>query len=409
MIYLLEDDSAIRELVVYTLCSTGLEATGFAAPSEFYDAMERALPELLILDIMLPEEDGLSILRRLRASPRTEHLPVMMLTARSSEYDKVIGLDGGADDYLTKPFGMMELISRVRALLRRAEFGRERRETLRCGDIECDTTTHTMRACGEELTLTLKEYELLHLMLEHPMQVFTRDRLLSSIWGYEFDGESRTVDVHIRSLRLKLGLRRDMIFPGREAPEADKGIDCRVKGSARARGAIQRLLQEVCGLRLQLRRAVPVQACDIAVLCRGGKQGFERTERVLRLRDKGFLAPDAQAHQRVHGKKLCLMRLRLLWAAARQDQCCQKYGSEPFFQGDHLIFRDHYIKKEKFSQIVFDIFLPGWYDKQAASKRYKLEVCPHASRARLQKGRCKQTCRQLSLPVASSTASRRAT
>ena len=188
MIYLLEDDSAIRELVVYTLCSTGLEATGFAAPSEFYDAMERALPELLILDIMLPEEDGLSILRRLRASPRTEHLPVMMLTARSSEYDKVIGLDGGADDYLTKPFGMMELISRVRALLRRAEFGRERRETLRCGDIECDITTHTMRACGEELTLTLKEYELLHLMLEHPMQVFTRDRLLSSIWGYEFDG-----------------------------------------------------------------------------------------------------------------------------------------------------------------------------------------------------------------------------
>ena len=206
MIYLLEDDSAIRELVVYTLCSTGLEATGFAAPSEFYDAMERTLPELLILDIMLPEEDGLSILRRQAArQPAHGAPPVMMLTARSSEYDKVIGLDGGADDYLTKPFGMMELISRVRALLRRAEFGRERRETLRCGDIECDTTTHTMRACGEELTLTLKEYELLHLMLEHPMQVFTRDRLLSSIWGYGFDGESRTVDVHIRSLRQKLG------------------------------------------------------------------------------------------------------------------------------------------------------------------------------------------------------------
>ena len=213
----------------------------------------------------------------------------------------------------------------------------------------------------------------------------------------------------VRERSGQLGLRRDMIFPGGEAPEADKGIDCRVKGSARARGAIQRLLQEVCGLWLQLRRAVPVQAGDVAVLCRGGKQGFERTERVLRLRDKGLIAPDAQAHQRVHGKKLCLVRLRLLWAAARQDQCCQKYGSEPFFQGDHLIFRDHYIKKEKFSQIVFDIFLPGWYDRQAASKRYKLEVCPHASRARLQKGRCKQTCRQLSLPVASSTASRRAT
>ena len=225
MIYLLEDDSAIRELVVYTLCSTGLEATGFAAPSEFYDAMERTLPELLILDIMLPEEDGLSILRRLRASPRTEHLPVMMLTARSSEYDKVIGLDGGADDYLTKPFGMMELISRVRALLRRAEFGRERRETLRCGDIECDTTTHTMRACGEELTLTLKEYELLHLMLEHPMQVFTRDRLLSSIWGYEFDGESRTVDVHIRSLRLKLGAAGGQI-------ETVRGVGYRLRETA---------------------------------------------------------------------------------------------------------------------------------------------------------------------------------
>ena len=199
MIYLLEDDSAIRELVVYTLCSTGLEATGFAAPSEFYDAMERALPELLILDIMLPEEDGLSILRRLRASPRTEHLPVMMLTARSSEYDKVIGLDGGADDYLTKPF------SRVRALLRRAEFGRERREKLRCGDIECDTTTHTMRACGEELTLTLKEYELLHTFMTNPGRAFTREQLLSSVWCEDFMGETRTVDVHVGTLRQKLG------------------------------------------------------------------------------------------------------------------------------------------------------------------------------------------------------------
>ena len=166
--------------------------------------MERALPELLILDIMLPEEDGLSILRRLRASPRTEHLPVMMLTARSSEYDKVIGLDGGADDYLTKPFGMMELISRVRALLRRAEFGRERRETLRCGDIECDTTTHTMRACGEELTLTLKEYELLKLFIENIGQVFSREALLSRVWDADYAGETRTVDVHVGTLRTKL-------------------------------------------------------------------------------------------------------------------------------------------------------------------------------------------------------------
>ena len=121
MIYLLEDDSAIRELVVYTLCSTGLEATGFAAPSEFYDAMERALPELLILDIMLPEEDGISVLKKLRAPGRTQRLPVIMLTAKGTEYDKVLGLDAGADDYVAKPFGMMELLSRIRALLRRTE------------------------------------------------------------------------------------------------------------------------------------------------------------------------------------------------------------------------------------------------------------------------------------------------
>ena len=211
----------LRGLLEHQGYAVDLAADGVAG----LDCALTGIYDLLILDIMLPEEDGLSILRRLRASPRTEHLPVMMLTARSSEYDKVIGLDGGADDYLTKPFGMMELISRVRALLRRAEFGRERRETLRCGDIECDTTTHTMRACGEELTLTLKEYELLHLMLEHPMQVFTRDRLLSSIWGYEFDGESRTVDVHIRSLRLKLGAAGGQI-------ETVRGVGYRLRETA---------------------------------------------------------------------------------------------------------------------------------------------------------------------------------
>lgn len=205
MIYLLEDDSSIRELITYTLCSTGLEAIGFERPSAFYTAMERRLPELLILDIMLPEEDGLSILRRLRASPRTAWLPVMMLTARGSEYDKVIGLDGGADDYLAKPFGMMELVSRVRALLRRAGMRQEQRRVLSCGALDCDTGSHTVRSGGKEVTLTLKEYELLLRMLEHPMQVFTRDQLLNDIWGYEFDGESRTVDVHIRTLRMKLG------------------------------------------------------------------------------------------------------------------------------------------------------------------------------------------------------------
>ena len=207
MIYLLEDDSAIRELVVYTLCSTGLEATGFAAPSEFYDAMERALPELLILDIMLPEEDGLSILRRLRASPRTEHLPVMMLTARSSEYDKVIGLDGGADDYLTKPFGMMELIARIRAVLRRTEDmqGKDEPRPLVAGGICVDERAHTVFVNEQEVQLTLKEYQLLCLLMKNRGAVLTRDVLLENIWGYNNEGETRTVDVHIRTLRQKLG------------------------------------------------------------------------------------------------------------------------------------------------------------------------------------------------------------
>ena len=225
MIYCVEDDAGIRELVVYTLQNTGMEARGFADGTALFSVLRNEKPDLILLDIMLPGEDGISILRRLRSLPDTAALPVILLTAKNTEYDKVIGLDSGADDYIAKPFGMMELISRVRALLRRAEFGRERRETLRCGDIECDTTTHTMRACGEELTLTLKEYELLHLMLEHPMQVFTRDRLLSSIWGYEFDGESRTVDVHIRSLRLKLGAAGGQI-------ETDRGVGYRLRETA---------------------------------------------------------------------------------------------------------------------------------------------------------------------------------
>ena len=219
----MEDERNIRELIVYTLESSGFTARGLESGKELNAAIAEQLPDLILLDIMLPGEDGLEILSRLKASEVTKEIPVIMVTAKGAEYDKVMGLDCGADDYITKPFGMMELISRVRALLRRAEFGRERRETLRCGDIECDTTTHTMRACGEELTLTLKEYELLHLMLEHPMQVFTRDRLLSSIWGYEFDGESRTVDVHIRSLRLKLGAAGGQI-------ETVRGVGYRIGG-----------------------------------------------------------------------------------------------------------------------------------------------------------------------------------
>ena len=203
MIYLLEDDSAIRELVVYTLCSTGLEATGFAAPSEFYDAMERALPELLILDIMLPEEDGLSILRRLRASPRTEHLPVMMLTARSSEYDKVIGLDGGADDYIAKPFGVMEMIARVKALLRRS--GGMEENMLTCGNVTLDGEKRMVYVDGKTIELTYKEFELLKLLMKNHGIVISRDVIMERVWDSSFEGESRTIDVHVRTLRQKLG------------------------------------------------------------------------------------------------------------------------------------------------------------------------------------------------------------
>ena len=225
MVYCVEDDASIRELALYALTQAGIEAEGMANDVEFRAACARRLPDVVMLDIMLPGADGLEILHRIRNTPGLSRVPVIMVTAKSTELDIVTALDGGADEYLTKPYGMMEMVSRVRALLRRAEFGRERRETLRCGDIECDTTTHTMRACGEELTLTLKEYELLHLMLEHPMQVFTRDRLLSSIWGYEFDGESRTVDVHIRSLRQKLGAAGGQI-------ETVRGVGYRLRETA---------------------------------------------------------------------------------------------------------------------------------------------------------------------------------
>ena len=225
-IFVIEDDENIRNLVKIALEGYGYQVAAFETAEEALEVVGREKPDLAVFDLMLPGMDGLSAIRIIRGrEDELKSMPIIVLTAKDKEYDKVVGLDGGADDYLTKPFGMMELISRVRALLRRAEFGRERRETLRCGDIECDTTTHTMRACGEELTLTLKEYELLHLMLEHPMQVFTRDRLLSSIWGYEFDGESRTVDVHIRSLRLKLGAAGGQI-------ETVRGVGYRLRETA---------------------------------------------------------------------------------------------------------------------------------------------------------------------------------
>lgn len=222
MIYLLEDDNSIRDLVIYTLNSQGMEARGFAVPSAFWSAVEQELPELVLLDIMLPEEDGLHILQTLRASPLTRRTPVMMLTAKGSEYDKVMGLEAGADDYLPKPFGMMELIARVKALLRRTgEVPRE--EGYAAGGLIVSPERHQVLVDGAEVTLTLKEFELLCTLLKHKGMVLTRDQLLNRIWGYAFDGENRTVDVHIRTLRQKLGSAGDLI-------ETVRGVGYKIGG-----------------------------------------------------------------------------------------------------------------------------------------------------------------------------------
>lgn len=204
MIYLLEDDDSIRELVTYTLNSQGIEAEGFARPSQFWKALNQRMPSLVLLDIMLPEEDGMVILKKLRSSAATKKLPVIMLTAKGSEYDTVRGLDSGADDYIPKPFRMMELLSRIRALTRRTG-AEEKMEEYQIGDLYVCPSQHIVKVQDKPITLTLKEFELLCLLLSKREMVFTRSQLLNQIWGYEFDGESRTVDVHIRSLRQKLG------------------------------------------------------------------------------------------------------------------------------------------------------------------------------------------------------------
>ena len=202
MIYLLEDDASIRDFVIYTLNSQGMEARGFVTPSSFWEAMAQTVPSLVLLDIMLPEEDGISVLKKLRASGRTQKLPVIMLTAKGTEYDKVLGLDAGADDYVAKPFGMMELLSRIRALLRRTE---TESGTYRCGKLTVDLGRHTVEVEGREVALTQKEFEVLCLLLKNRGQVLSRERLIEDVWGYAFTGESRTVDVHVRTLRQKLG------------------------------------------------------------------------------------------------------------------------------------------------------------------------------------------------------------
>ncbi len=203
MIYMLEDDGNIRSFVLYALNNTGLTAVGFEKPSEFWQAVKKERPSLLLLDIMLPEEDGLSVLKKIRSGAELSDLPVILLTAKGTEYDKVIGLDSGADDYIAKPFGTMELISRVKALLRRAG-GKEENE-FSVGGLYVNPSRHIVKANGKDVQLTYKEFELLCYLLENTGTVLTRDKILSRIWGYDFDGESRTVDVHIRTLRAKLG------------------------------------------------------------------------------------------------------------------------------------------------------------------------------------------------------------
>lgn len=225
MIYLVEDDESIRELVVYTLNSQGMEAEGFEVPSAFWTAVDKRVPDLVLLDIMLPEEDGLEILKKLRKRRDTRQLPIAMLTAKGSEYDTVKGLDSGADDYIPKPFRMMELVSRVKALLRRAGHTEEEEQDYVLGCLTVSRKRHQVKVDGEEIILTLKEFEMLLLLISNPEIVFTRAQLLDKIWGYQFDGESRTVDVHIRTLRQKLGKAGQFI-------ETVRGMGYKIGGTA---------------------------------------------------------------------------------------------------------------------------------------------------------------------------------
>ena len=204
MIYYVEDDTNIRDLTVYALRQAGFEAQGFPAAEEFFAACKERLPELVLLDIMLPEVDGLEILHVLRDDPATKSLPVMMLTAKGTEFDTVCGLDAGADDYLAKPFGMMELVSRVNALLRRAGAPAAARDELTCGPVVLTVSAHTVSVGGQPVALTLKEFDLLRALMQNEGRVLSRRQLLEDVWGVTYVGETRTVDVHVQTLRQKL-------------------------------------------------------------------------------------------------------------------------------------------------------------------------------------------------------------
>ena len=209
-VYLVEDDESIRELVLYALVSSGYEARGFERADAFWEACDALAPSLVLLDIMLPGDDGLAILRRMKESVRTADIPVIMLTARATEYDKVKGLDAGADDYVTKPFGVMELLSRVRAVLRRAGPGEEPAPLL-YGEVSLDPGRRAVTAAGEPVALTYKEFELLAVLLKNQGLVLTREKIMERVWGFDYEGESRTVDMHIKSLRHKLGACGEII------------------------------------------------------------------------------------------------------------------------------------------------------------------------------------------------------
>ena len=222
MIFCVEDDANIRKLVVYTLESTGFKAEGFEDGKSFFEALQTEMPELVILDIMLPGMDGMEILSRLKKDARTKDIPVVMATAKGAEYDKVQGLDAGADDYITKPFGMLELVARVKAVLRRSQKSDNgKKDIIEIKGISINLKKHEVLAGGHEVILTFKEYELLKRLMQNPNVVLTRDNLLAEIWGYDFDGETRTVDVHVRTLRQKLGEYGDRI-------ETVRGVGYRV-------------------------------------------------------------------------------------------------------------------------------------------------------------------------------------
>jgi two-component system alkaline phosphatase synthesis response regulator PhoP len=226
MIYYVEDDTNIRELTVYALKQAGLEARGCADDAEFREACVEQLPDAILLDIMLPDTDGLAILARIRNSGELRDVPVMMLTAKDSELDTVRALDGGADDYLAKPFGMMEMVSRVRALLRRSSRSvGESRPSLQVGPLELWPSRRTATLEGEPLSLTMREFDLLEFIMRSPGEVFSRETLLRRVWGWDFDGGSRTVDVHVQTIRSKLGQHSDMI-------QTVRGVGYRMRASS---------------------------------------------------------------------------------------------------------------------------------------------------------------------------------